>query len=70
VRAKEGNFTLRLEPAIKGAPRIFQVLDLQSLPSDAGGESREIEITASFAAADTESSVALHGASVCGFGRP
>ena len=57
VPPKEGNFMLRLEPAAKGAPRIFQVLDLQALPLGAGGESREIEISASFAAADTEASV-------------
>ena len=57
VQAKEGKFMLRLEPMSKGVPRIYQVLDLQSLPSDAGGESREIEISASFAAADAESSV-------------
>lgn len=57
VQAKEGKFMLRLEPLSKGVPRIYQVLDLQSLPSDAGGESREIEVSASFAAADAEASV-------------
>jgi hypothetical protein len=57
VLAKEGKFMLRLEPLSKGVPRIYQVLDLQSLASDAGGESREIEVSASFAAAGTEASV-------------
>ena len=57
VSPKEGKFMLRLEPLSKGVPRIYQVLDLQSLPSGAGGESREIEISASFAAADAEASV-------------
>ena len=57
VPPKEGKFMLRLEPMSKGVPRIYQVLDLQSLPSGAGGESREIEISASFAAADAEALV-------------
>ena len=57
VPPKEGKFMLRLEPLSKGVPRIYQVLDLRSLPSGAGGESREIEISASFAAADAEASV-------------
>ncbi len=57
VPAKEGKFMLRLEPMRKGVPRIYQVLDLQSLPSGAGGESREIEVSASFAAADAEAAV-------------
>jgi len=57
VSPKEGKYMLRMEPMSKGAPRIYQVLDLQSLPSGAGGESREIEILASFAAADAEASV-------------
>ena len=57
VTPKEGKFMLRLEPLSKGVPRIYQVLDLQSLPSGAGGESREIEVSASFAAADAEASV-------------
>jgi hypothetical protein len=52
VQAKQGKFMLRLEPSAKGSPRIvYQVLDLTSLPSSASGEMREIEITASFAAA-------------------
>jgi hypothetical protein len=57
VSPKEGKFMLRLEPMSKGAPRVYQVLDLQSVPSGAGGESREIEVSASFAAADAEASV-------------
>ena len=57
VPPKEGKFMLRLEPMSKGVPRIYQVLDLQSLPSGAGGESREIEISASFATAGAEASV-------------
>ncbi len=57
VVPKEGNVMLRLEPMSKGVPRIYQVLDLQSLPPDAGGESREIEISASFATAGAEASV-------------
>ena len=57
VQVKEGKFMLRLEPMSKGVPRIYQVLDLQSLPSGAGGESREIEVSASFAAADANASV-------------
>ena len=57
VPPKEGKFMLRLEPMSKGVPRIYQVLDLQSLPSGEGGDSREIEVSASFAAADAEASV-------------
>ena len=57
VPPKEGKFMLRLEPMSKGVPRIYQVLDLQPLPSGAGGESREIEVSASFAAADANASV-------------
>jgi len=57
VPPKAGTFMLRLEPMRKGVPRIYQVLDLQSLPSDAGGDMREIEISASFAAADSEAAV-------------
>lgn len=56
VSPKEGKFMLRLEPVSKRAARMYQVLDLQSLPSGAGDESRVIEITASFAAADAEAS--------------
>lgn len=54
---KAGKFMLRLEPVSKAAPRIFQVLDLQSLPPGAVNESREIEISASFATAVTDSMV-------------
>ena len=57
VHAKQGKFMLRLEPVAKSPLRIFQVLDLQSLPSDVSGESREIEISASFATAVADSSV-------------
>jgi len=57
VQAKEGTFMLRLEPSSKSPLRIFQVMDLQSLPSDAGGQSLEIEISASFATSVAESSV-------------
>lgn len=58
IQAKEGKFMLRLEASPKGSPRIvYQVLDLTSLPSGSGGEMREIEITASFAAADADASV-------------
>lgn len=57
VQAKQGKFMLRLEPVAKSPLRIFQVLDLRTLPSDAGGESLDIEISASFATAVAESSV-------------
>jgi hypothetical protein len=57
VPAKEGQFMLRLEPPARGPWRMYQVLDLQSLPAGGSGESREIEISASFAAADSEASV-------------
>ena len=57
VQAKQGEFMLRLEPVAKNPLRIFQVLDLQSLPSDVDGESLDIEISASFATAVAESSV-------------
>lgn len=57
VSPKEGKFMLRMEPMSKGVPRIYQVLDLQSLPPGAGGESREIEISASFATAGAEAPV-------------
>ena len=57
VQAKEGKFMLRLEPLSKGVPRIYQVLDLQSVLSVAGGESRELEISASFATSGAEASV-------------
>ncbi|MGB8170072.1 MAG: hypothetical protein WCF18_21390, partial [Chthoniobacteraceae bacterium] len=57
VPPKEGKFMLRLEPMSKGVPRIYQVLDLHSVLSGAGGESQEIEVSASFATAGAESSV-------------
>lgn len=58
VSAKEGKFMLRLEASPKGSPRaVYQVLDLASLPPSAGGEMHEIEISASFAAADAESAM-------------
>jgi hypothetical protein len=58
VSAKEGKFMLRLEASPRGSPRfVYQVLDLRSLPSSAGGEMREIEVSASFAAADAESAM-------------
>lgn len=57
VTAKEGRLMLRLEPLALGVPRIYQVLDLQSLPPARAGESREIEFSASFAAADSQSPV-------------
>ncbi len=47
VTAKEGRFMLRLEQPAKGSWRLYQVLDLQSLPPGGRGESREIEISAS-----------------------
>jgi hypothetical protein len=46
-----------MEPVAKSPSRIFQVLDLQSLPADVGGESLNIEISASYATAIAESSV-------------
>ena len=46
VQAKQGRFMLRMEPVAKSPSRIFQVLDLRTLPPNAGGESREIEISA------------------------
>ncbi|MFN0075581.1 MAG: hypothetical protein ACKVY0_03805 [Prosthecobacter sp.] len=58
IQAKEGRFMLRLDASPKGSPRIvYQVLDLTSLPSSGSNEMREIEITASFAAADAATSV-------------
>lgn len=57
VTPKEGKLMLRLEPLAQGVPRIYQVLDLQSLPPASAGESREIEFSASFAAADSQSPV-------------
>ena len=57
VQAKQGRFMLRMEPVAKSPSRIFQVLDLRTLPPNAGGESREIEISAAFATGVAESSV-------------
>jgi hypothetical protein len=57
VAPKEGRLMLRLEPAARGAPRIFQVLDLASLPPAAEGEMREIELSAAFASADSEAAL-------------
>ncbi|GDY20317.1 hypothetical protein LBMAG56_16620 [Verrucomicrobiota bacterium] len=57
VPPKEGKFMLRLEPMSKGVPRIYQVLDLQSVPSSGGSETRNIEISASFAAAGDDATV-------------
>jgi len=57
VQAKQGRFMLRMEPVAKNPLRIFQVLDLRTLPPNAGGESREIEISAAFATGVAESSV-------------
>lgn len=57
VSAKEGKFMLRLESSPRGSPRfVYQVIDLTLLPPN-GGEMREIEISASFAAADAESAM-------------
>lgn len=57
VTAKEGQYMLRLEPPAKGAWRLYQVLDLQSLPPVGNGESREIEISASLATPNAETGV-------------
>lgn len=57
VPPKEGKFMLMLEPMSKGVPRIYQVLDLKSVPSSGGSETRDIEISASFAAAGADASV-------------
>ena len=57
VQPKEGKFMLRLEPAARGVPRVFQVLDLELLPSNPASEMRQIEVEASFAAADTDATV-------------
>ena len=57
VAVKEGTHMLRLEAATRGVPRVYQVLDLQSLPSDASTGLREIEVSASFAAADSAAAV-------------
>lgn len=58
IQAKQGKFMLRMEASPRGSPRfVYQVLDLASLPSSSGSEMREIEISASFAAADAESAM-------------
>lgn len=58
VQPKEGKFMLRIEPDVKGAPRaVYQVLDLTSMPPVAEGRMRQIEVSASFAAADASASV-------------
>ena len=57
VEPKEGKFMLRLEPALRGSPRVYQVIDLESLPSNSDSGMRQIEIAASFAPADAAASV-------------
>lgn len=57
VPPKEGRFMLRIEPPARGAWRVYQVLDLQSLPPGGGRESRDIEISASLTTADTAAAV-------------
>ena len=58
VSAKEGKYMLRLEASPRGSPRfVYQVLDLTSIPAIARADTREIEISASFAAADAESAM-------------
>ncbi len=58
VSAKDGKFMLRLETSPRGSPRfVYQVLDLTSTPASASAETREIEISASFAAADAGSAM-------------
>ena len=58
VSVKEGKFMLRLEASPKGSPHfVYQVLDLTSIPASASADTREIEISASFAAADAESAM-------------
>ena len=58
VSPKDGKFMLRLEASPRGSPRfVYQVLDLTSIPASASAETREIEISASFAAADAESAM-------------
>jgi hypothetical protein len=59
VPPKEGRFMLRAELPARGAWRVYQVLDLQSLPPGRSGESREIEISASLAAPDAVAAVRL-----------
>ncbi|MBL9209802.1 MAG: hypothetical protein JNL92_05000 [Opitutaceae bacterium] len=57
VPTKEGRFMLRLQPPARGAWRLYQVLDLQTLPPGGSGESREIEISAALATVDADASV-------------
>lgn len=57
IAAKDGKFMLRLESVTKAAPRIYQVLDLQSLPTDPSTGMREIEVTASFASSNSEAAL-------------
>jgi hypothetical protein len=59
VPPKEGRFMLRAELPARGAWRVYQVLDLQSLPLGGSRESREIEISASLTAADAVAAVRL-----------
>lgn len=59
VTPKEGRFMLRAELPARGAWRVYQVLDLQSLPPGGNRESREIEISASLATADAAAAVRL-----------
>jgi len=59
VPPKEGRFMLRAELPARGAWRVYQVLDLQSLPPGRSGESREIEISASLATPDAVAAVRL-----------
>jgi hypothetical protein len=57
VSAKDGKSMLRLEASPMRMPRfVYQVLDLTSVPTTGRGETREIEISASFAAGDAGSS--------------
>ncbi len=59
VPPKEGRFMLRAELPARGAWRVYQVLDLQSLPPGGNRESREIEISASLATAEAAAAVRL-----------
>ena len=59
VPPKEGRFMLRAELPARGAWRVYQVLDLQSLPPGGDRESREIEISASLTTADAAAAVRL-----------
>jgi hypothetical protein len=59
VPPKAGRFMLRGELPTRGAWRVYQVLDLQSLPPGGTRESREIEISASLTTADAVAAVRL-----------